>query len=405
MNDHSENLANQDDAFIEHHYYKGGLRTDAITLEGSRPAWAPAADWVGFRNEMALAPDDYVVEVIKFWDAAYPITWFGVYRSAPDQVYGDRQNHAGVGVWLRGGYPKEPWWLLDALKTLLETATKNDARELPAQARQFLSEYLGKCVEVYEALPSPLGGLSLAKSQVTSTLTRRLDFSDADIETHFDDLVHRLFFYLPDGEAEKSRALTLLTAKPQSAEIPAVTTKPGNLVSDLLKQLPTALRAQSEAISQLESELKKKGAEVSQLDAEVDRLQRESSEAKRMANDFENRLKTLQESLEENDEHKRFSMLQSGIGDLGNEVAHLQGKLSSLRREIVDDLSREIKNMKNSASHGSQIRKQIGHSPDTLARKPTIHSSSGPDWQLYLMIVVVILAIGLLGGTFWYLLA
>lgn len=401
MNDNSERVVSRDDAFIEHHYYKGGLRTDAITTSGGRPEWAPAEEWVGFRNELSLEPGDFVVEVVKFKDPQRPITWFGVFQAFPDQVFGDRQNHTGIGVWLRGGYPKEPWYLLDALKILLGTAIKSGDQELPTQARQFLTEYLEKCVDAYDPLPRPLGGLSLAKNQVTTTLTRRLDTSDTDIENIFDDLVYRLFFYLPENEADKTRALIFLTDKAHSPEFPTVSTKPGNLLYDLLRQLPLSLKDQSDTIKQLESDLQKKELEVSQIDLQVDRLAAEASDANRRANVSETQLRDLQASLEENDEHKRFSTLQSGIGELGNQIAALQGKVLSLRREIVDELAREMRSINNTKSHGAPIRQKISP-PQPVKRASTKHNSDGSIWHLYFIIAMILLAFSLFSGFVWY---
>jgi len=96
MQQESNSAPTVDKAFLEYHFYSGGLRTEAFSLSGARPEWAPPPDWVGFRNEFSLGPENRVVEVVKFDTDEGPVTWFGVYQASPDKVFGDRKNHTGL---------------------------------------------------------------------------------------------------------------------------------------------------------------------------------------------------------------------------------------------------------------------------------------------------------------------
>lgn len=401
MENHFEGGIDAEKAFLEYHFYKGGLRTEAFSLSGARPSWAPPTDWVGFRDEFALDPDDRVVEIVKIEGDCGPIAWISVYEAAPDQVYGDRKNHAGMGVWLLGSYPNEPSLLVHALRSLLDLARKDYGQRLPAQTKTFLSEYLENYVAEYEALPRPFGGLTYATNQVASTLTRHLDVTHEKFEENLDELVYRLFYLLSDDASENARALILLTPKVKLRETAATDIQRGRLASDLLKQLPIAMRAQSQLIASLRQELNEERKAVEELDGKVDQLNSEVMSARRRANDAESQLKDLQASLEENDERKRFSLLQSGIADVGNNVAQIQVKLNALRQEIVSDLRREMRFTPPAAPSNSQFRAQHA-TPETAHPSKIVTSKPGSNIIFYVALFSFVLISTLIAGLIWY---
>lgn len=395
MRTSSDAPSSADQGFLEYHHYSGGLRADAFSLSGQRPNWAPPHDWVGFRDEFALTAEDRVIEVVKFASDNGPITWLGLYHAAPDKVYGDRKNHAGFGVWLLNGYPKEASLIVDALQRLLDVARDDDQERLSTSAQNFLGKYLETYVDEYESLPRPFGGLALAKNQVASTLSRRINVEDDGFEERLDDLIVRLFFYLPESDADKSRALILLTGRQTQSSIAEPENALGKLAPDLLKQIPIAMRAQSQSIAGLQQQLAHDREALDELDRTRDRLESELLETRRRANDAETQLRDLQASLQEDDERRRFSLLQAGIADVNNSVADLKAKLGSLRQDIVCDLRRDIRPAPSSPPTNEFRERHVTQTP--VQRSASTPGSYDSNLWIIVAVVFSVLIIGALG--------
>lgn len=347
-----------DKYFLEYHFYKGGLRTEAFSLTSGRPDWAPPADWVGFRDEFALTPEASALEVVKFAGESAPIVWIGVYSAAPDEVYGDRKNHTGIGVWLLGLYPKQPSLLVEALQRLLDIARKDDGKRFAGKAANFLKEYLEGYIGEYESFPRPLGGLVGATNQVTPTIERKLDTVSKSLDEQINEFVYRLFFILPEVEADKSRALALLPSKLEAHEAGILARPLGQLVADLLEQLPVAISAQTRAIATLQEDNTNKDNIIRQLEAHSEQLNVELTQVNGRVEQAESQLNTLQASLDADDERKRYSYLQSEMSRVGSSVAQLNQNIHSLRQEIVLTIERSINSHQSNQPKGSQIRSQ-----------------------------------------------
>lgn len=123
--------------FLEAHYYDGGLRTIPLGIEGVRPHWAPGIDFVGFRNEFDLRHNDIVVEISRFRFENADVDWIGVFKNAPDKVYGDRKNHAGVGLWLKDCVALYPKAILATLVAFCELVVDGDIGIAGEQAASF----------------------------------------------------------------------------------------------------------------------------------------------------------------------------------------------------------------------------------------------------------------------------
>jgi hypothetical protein len=387
--------------FVEHHYYNGGLRVDAVSLSTNRPGWAPDADWVGFRDEIALDAQDRVLEVVKFGTGQNVVVWIGIFESALDQKYGDRKNHAGVGVWLWNGYPKEPSLLIDALGGLLTIAKRNEQDKFKKKAHEFLSSYLEGYIGAYEAIPSPFGGLQCATSPVQSSIVEHLNTKDPTFEEKLNDYVHRLFFLIPDDQAKNSRALLLLTPK-DVRQPKAVQHHPGRLIPQLLSTIPSVFQSQTSTIEQLQLNLGEAHKAIEELDLNVDRLESELLSVRTRAESSEKLLTDLQTSLNENDELKRFSLLQTGIESVNNSVGRLDTRLGGIRQDIVRDVVREMRSIAATAPNptpagpASGFRQQHNHlvAGSNLAKKGK--QSGDISWALVGVVVLILLLLILL---------
>ncbi|CAN1516528.1 hypothetical protein MCEREM21A_00959 [Sphingomonadaceae bacterium] len=342
MNKTSDSGTYADPAFLEYHFYKGGLRIEAFSVSDLRPSWAPPAEWVGFRDEFTLDPEDRVLEIVKFEGNCGPIAWIGIYEAAPDQVYGDRKNHAGIGVWLLGRYPHEPSLLVDALRSLLDLARKDDGTRLPLQGKTFLSNYLKDYVADYIMLPRPLGGLEHATNQIVSTLVWQLNVSDNKFEKDLDDLFHRIFFVLPEQDAKNSRALILLSSRKDSRNFSENNQKFNELSLDIIKNISAAFSEQNQIISDMKENLRVELKNLEDMDFKFDQINSELNYNISRAEEAELQLKNLHVILEDDDGRRQFSILQSSISDVMNSIMQIDRKLSNLQKDITIEIKREL---------------------------------------------------------------
>lgn len=124
---------------VEGHYYSGGLRT-TLFHESTRPEWLPPTDMVGFRDEFDLGGDDFAVEFRRFISHNRTITWLGIFYSSVDVKFGDRKNHAGVGVWIDDGVVVFPQKLLKALSQLAKLLSQDPE---PWNLNQHVERFVG----------------------------------------------------------------------------------------------------------------------------------------------------------------------------------------------------------------------------------------------------------------------
>jgi hypothetical protein len=143
--------------FVEAHYYAGGLRHLPFGT-ARRPSWAPAEDSVGFQDEFQLEEGDGAVELRRF-ELGDRVTWIAVYYRSVDTKLGDRQNHAGVGIWLRNGIVADPAACLYGLSNLAGFLAKNvDTKALGAHVVKFLEPaFLPSYLQTIDAFPFAKG--------------------------------------------------------------------------------------------------------------------------------------------------------------------------------------------------------------------------------------------------------
>ena len=117
------------DAFVEAHYYPDGIEHQHFPRSMPRPLWAPPNDRVGLRNEFPVVGNACAVEWCRLMTASGDmVTWLALYRPAVDARDGNRENHAGIGVWLRGPVEFNATDILKSLKNLLEKTKLADGQ-------------------------------------------------------------------------------------------------------------------------------------------------------------------------------------------------------------------------------------------------------------------------------------
>jgi len=317
--------------FLEYHYYRGGHRTGFIGSGQARPGWAPPAERVGFRDEVPLGADDLAIEIAKFEGNGFPVSWIGAYRRSPDQIYGDRRNHAGIGVWLPGKWPSAPALLIDDLDTLLRIYQQADAKEFTAKAKAFTAYYLADRLADYRELPSPLSGLQAARTQ-TQLLASSGYLIDREAEDYprvLDDLVFRLFFFLDRDEEgnTRHRAIVLRTGQKTIESLSGKGLeihKSFRFASDFLISLPEVFESQARENSKLHSALGVEKSRTGQLETALDTARERASEIER-----EN--KELRTSLEGNDEHRWHAAILKEMAGIRTAIQNIALELGQSR--------------------------------------------------------------------------
>ena len=100
--------------FIEARYYSSGLKIAQVGGM-SRPDWVPKADSVGYLDEFPIVAGDYVLEFRRILVGKKRVTWIGYFTSSTDHL-GDRNQYAGIGVWILEQTILYPIHFLDPLR-------------------------------------------------------------------------------------------------------------------------------------------------------------------------------------------------------------------------------------------------------------------------------------------------
>jgi hypothetical protein len=376
MNVKTESRADDEQsAFIEYHYYKGGLRTEFVTSGHDRPTWAPPPDWVGFRSEFVLQDSDLVIELVKFNTSSSVVSWIGLYRHSPDQVFGDRQNHIGIGVWLLDSFPSAPYELIEGLRKLLELFPSNSTENFSATVGHFLSEYVQEYVADLQPLPPPLNGMRLANNQVLTTFQYQIRPEAENWQKRLNDLFFRLYFLYPEGR-EENRALIYIPFT-SVAKGPGISGseefKKERFIFDFLPKVPVAFSSQANAILELEKQIVADRLSLGQLRSQTSELETDLAHERERGNSVERQYNELKQSLDENDEIKRFTILNEGISYLKSQIHSFEREMQSLRRNVSDDIERALRTSTTSGHTRSTFN---GHTVSEPVRLALAHDRS-----------------------------
>jgi hypothetical protein len=156
---------------LEGHHYAGGLHIKPFGVGKERPSWAPAPpdQYVGFRDEFTLVVGDAVVEFARFNYQGKRITWLAVYYRSVDEVFGDRGNHAGVGVWLNDALITNAGLLLEGLSQLSAELAKKGPDAIETEATVFSSQFVPHYLDLSARLPDKLSGWNFSPSNICQT--------------------------------------------------------------------------------------------------------------------------------------------------------------------------------------------------------------------------------------------
>ena len=151
-------------ALLEVLYFAGGIRSKfygAVT----RPDWVPPPEQVGLQNDVYLAPGQFAIDISRFRYADEVARegaahWFGVYGYAKD-LYGDRGNFCGVGLWVPGVSLPDTENLYDMLLKLVSTLQNGGLTENGLSA-----EFDGLANRALSFSLSPANWLGIAESCV-----------------------------------------------------------------------------------------------------------------------------------------------------------------------------------------------------------------------------------------------
>ena len=397
--------ADQHAPFLERHYYQGGLRVECINLGGGRPLWAPPQDAVGFRDEVALSGNDIVVEVAKFAHLDGVITWLGAYRHAPDEVYGDRNNHIGMGLWLFNKAPSLPAAVIDGICKLIEIYSTQAPVEARVSATEFLQHFLGECLTDYTQFPPPLGGLALAKGIALETVSYATDLTGLARDRALDALISQLL-YLPTPRPGATRALILLGSEESARAALSrgyIGLDHSKSSQDVLGLLPSAFESQRKQMAALQHKLTSELQKCDELDLKIDQLHTELAAERRRSELAEHEAESLRAIAAENDETRRYTTLMSSISATDRRIGELARDVRNMRTDIANVIREELRrisigNLRNTSHESSITNTDLARTK--RSNNPNEADHSGNLW-LYVALGIAIIIIG---GMIFYLL-
>lgn len=261
-------------AFIEAHYYPGGLKYYHVSLTVDRPSWAPPSGDAGFSDEdnIAINKADLVIEFKRKMFLDKPLTWCGVYTRSGDETVGERRQHAGVGLWLSEYHITDFRHIIECLRTLL-TLVANGFEQVRFEeaSAMFLRDLLPKSVHAASDYPDYLEGIPFTQSTSSSRFVT--DCSMADFEGMVRDAADHLA-YLSFGYNVGTCSRALIHV-PAAAEPPTSTGKiqiiagHDNKLSKIISSIPKASGNVVSKVASLQSELKGVQIRNAELQAEL----------------------------------------------------------------------------------------------------------------------------------------
>lgn len=395
--------------FLEYHFYKGGLRTEIVANDVVRPIWAPPTDWVGLNDEIALLDDDFVVEISKFSFNDSLSAWVGVYQNSPDKLYGDRNNHAGIGVWLPSLCPTDPALLIDGLLALLQILKIDDDIDFKQKSKSFLNDYLMGYLSSYDAMPFPISGLQQAQSQISKLVGFTLDKSKENISQLIDDLVFRMFFLVNENGRDAGRSLIHVTDRTINNQVNPATFplhSKTRFLAEFVNVLPKAFEGQRQIIKDVEINLQKEVRRSASLEQEALDANLKLNEAMELTRDLEKQCLELKNSLQGNDEHRRHAAVLDRLSEINSRVSELSREFPQLKQSILSGVNSEVSRLSQNVSRPSTYQQNAARSSlrdrDSSYQNATHDQSQSSTTLLVLAAVVlfVLVATGIVYFVF-----
>lgn len=325
-------------AFLETHFYDGGLRFQSLPRDLPRPDWAPAPDRVGFRDEFPLLDGDHVVELSWHRSGASVVTWLGVYRKSVDRTFGDRKNHAGAGLWLRDRQLLDSHGALQGLDQFAEAVASagTDVTQLSDGADQFLSDFMPS--RLADAGSFPTGLCRMPGPSALSGQQRFFVAHASELDAAWKlaaEQVDALCYLASDGE-ELSRALILVsTQDPAGREFPRGVPEPVAPTSwtTLLKRLP-------EVCADLAARERSDAARLAALSSERERLAAALGTSEQNGRDLSAKVEALETQIANSETLRAYARVEKELGETRRTFADLRASLNSLDVRLDRALSR-----------------------------------------------------------------
>jgi hypothetical protein len=375
-----------ENAFIEAHYYDGGLRHRAIATSADRPKWAPAADFVGFRDEIKLQHDELAVEIVKFSNKTSSVCWLGVYGLAPDAKYGNRNNHAGVGIWLRDLFPHDGEVLIDGLCSLLNKLRDSSFDEFAEASKKFIIGFLEKIVSAYVQLEAPLTGMIPATSQTYATIGLNVPRSEG-YHSRLNSAVYRAFFLAPNHEEASRLLLHIHTGKGAFGAVAQ-----DDFSTDIVRVLPAAFSQQAAMMDGLKAVLAKLEAERDELDATIDKLE---ADKRNLADNLavtKREHEELRKAVEEDDELQRYSRLNDGLIQIRRSIEGVERSLPDIQRNLAREFQNVVASVRQPNDYGYR------NPPQTNTRRQEPAPPEGDwNWPLIMLLAVIFITLTVSG--------
>ena len=316
---------------LEAHYYEGGSRSAILAGSSVRPGWVPPPDYVGLRNEMDLAPGDAVVEFARFLFEKRRVTWIGVFHRAIDKVLGDRQNHAGAGLWLLDTDVVDAANLLHGLRQFARKVADGEMETVLNQAMAFAGDkYLPKYILPSRSLPDAFGGWPYNAMPETELFLAPGKQAAEAWDAAAEQILRMSNF--PARSPSLSRALILVPASAARDAGPAarkgLTPVGKGFASELLAYLP-------EATAQIVEENRRSAEELRVL---ANRLLEQDVAVKgslETGERLQSRVRELEEQIEENDILKKLDAMGTSLRDLQEKARNAEPNLRNIQQDLA----------------------------------------------------------------------
>jgi hypothetical protein len=325
------------DAFLEAHHYDGGLRTVPLGRGGARPDWAPHAERVGFRDEFVLTDRDQAIEFYRVRHQGRKLTWLAVYRRSVDRSYGDRRNHAGVGVWLIDQMVVEPRKLLKGLSVMAEAVSQNGPLDLESDAAHFLSGFLPKYLLAMDSVPAALQGWEFNSPEQAQTQTFVAPVGTPD--QPFEHVAGQIaaMSWLPGPAPQFSRAVILL--REGSGDMPAggrFTPEPVDRdpLPAILRQIPLAMESDHRESGRLREQLDEAAARHENLSRRLDAGKTAFDSLSAQSEALQAEKAELQRQIESSDPLKMLNRICTDLDVIRRQTAGLDHQLPAIERVL-----------------------------------------------------------------------
>ena len=364
---------------IESHSYSGGLRYTAFD-DGPRPAWVPPADSVGWRDDFVIDGDDAVIEYNQRSHDGAAVGWIAVYRRSTDAQLGDRSNHAGFGVWLRGQRIADARSLLLALHQYTTALARNpDPLALADDIAKFASDrFLGAYLLAADSLPRDWSGAPASASSL------------ALVDTQYDIVHAPSFAEAVDRAADRitwlslgwktlaaPRTIILATARPPVSlerEMKELD-PPGGVLAEVIQRLPDAFAEERRIIGESTADL-----------------------ASKMAAWEERKAADLQQIASERREARTLDGLPPTLEGIAVRLNDLSRQLADVHTTVKPIVTRAAG--ESAARVSVQPAQQADIALPVQKARPTPQTSHRDDRSLpsWLIALIIILVAGLIGA-------